>query len=156
MKSRVFEKLLEIISKEKESFATLLNADNILGLNVTYDEIINYLEYSYEETTLKVELKNNILITEGDILSILKIIHDLEYYQGNFILYINDDNIGTITYLVSRANKIYKLLDIDVKIKIDYSENYNKYADDFVTIIGSEDFVNTSYKDFKEYNLIIT
>lgn len=155
MNNDVFINLLNKIMEEKESFDMLINADNVLGLNVSSEDIINYLEFNNSSETLTNSIVGNIIITEGDILSILKLIHDLVYYNGEYYLYINDDNIGTITYLVSRANDIYKEFDLDVHITILYDENYNKYIHEQVTILGSSDFVNTAYIDFEHYHLIV-
>lgn len=155
MENSLFTKLLEIINNEREDFEILVNADNILGLNVSVDDILNYLEYCFEETTLKVQLKGNIIITDGDILSILKIIHDMIYYEDNYILYINENNMGTIAYLISRVNSILEEFEINTLIKVDYSRNYNKYLDKYVNIVGNENFVNMVKLDFKDYNSII-
>ena len=152
--NNIYPKLLEIISEEKESFDMLISADNILGLNVTSEDIISFLEFTNSETIINSPIIGNVIITEGDILSVLKIIHDLVYYNGEYILYINEDNLGTITYLVSRANIIYKEFNINVHIDIDYNENYNKYLNNLVTIIGSEDFVETAGIDFSNANKI--
>jgi len=77
------------------------------------------------------------------------------YYEGEYTIYINDDNLGTNTYLISRANKIYKELNINVEIKIDYSDNYNSYINNLVTLYGSENFVETANIDFPNANKII-
>ena len=151
----IYIKLLEKIINEKESFDLLTDTDNTLGLNVTSEDIINYLEFSREGNELNGPLIGNIIITEGDILSILKIINDLKNYCGEYILYINNDNAGTITYLVKRANEIYKELEINVFIKIDYSDNYNAYLNELVSIIGSEEFILESEADFSNANHII-
>ncbi len=151
----IYKKLLTVINNEYEAFQTLVNADNSLGLNVTCDDIINYLEFSPQYMFSDSPIAGNILITEGDILSILKIFHNLINYEGEFILYINNDNPGTITYLVTKMNEIYKNLNINIVIKIDYSNNYNDYLNSLVTIIGSEEFVETAKKDFKNANQVI-
>ena len=116
---------------------------------------MNYLEFSNDNNTLNGPIIGNNIITEGDILSVLKIINDLQNYSGEYILYINNDNMGSNTYLVSRANKLYKENGLDLYIKIDYSENYNAYINSLVNLIGSEDFVNTSSIDFVNSNKII-
>ena len=95
-----------------------------------------------------------VIITEGDILSVLKVINDLKYNNGNYILYINNDNISTNTYLVNRANYIYKKMGIDLNIEIDYSYNYNNYLDKLVTVIGSNEFNLESKNDFSNANHI--
>jgi len=153
MNNNLYKRLLEFISEERESFDMLIEADNTLGLNVTSEDIINFLEFSNDLS--KNVLAGNIIITEGDILSILKLIKDLMYYEGEYTIYINDDNLGTNTYLISRANKIYKELNINVEIKIDYSDNYNSYINNLVTLYGSENFVETANIDFPNANKII-
>ena len=155
MNNNVYLRLLNIINRDKKSFNILVEADNVLGLNVTIDEIIDYLEFANMDKLINGTIIGNILITEGDVLSILKIIHDLIYYRGEYIIYINGDNVGTITYLVTKANEIYKSLGLELFIKIDYSENYNSYLNSNVTILGSQDFINSSCDDFKNYNLVI-
>jgi len=151
----VCEKLLNVINEENEAFDVLVQADNTLGINVSSEDIKNFLEFATDDFLIKEPIIGNILITEGDIISVLKIIHDIVNYEGVYTLYINDDNVGTITYLVSRANKIYHELNIDVSIKIDYSENYNSYLDSLVTICGSADFVKTASSDFSKANKVI-
>lgn len=151
----IYKRLLEIINSELDSFEILINADNVLGLNVSTEEIINYLEFSSDNSSLNNPIIGNIIITEGDILSILKLLNDLKNYNGEYILYINDDNLGTITYLVSRVNNIYKENNINVQIKIDYSKNYNNYLNELVTIVGSETFINECSNDFSNANKII-
>lgn len=151
----VYKRLLEIINNELDSFDTLISADNVLGLNVTTEEIINYLEFASDNYSLNSPIIGNIIITEGDILSVLKILNDLKNYSGEYILYINGDNLGTITYLVSRANMIYRENNLNLLIKIDYSENYNNYLNELVTLIGSETFIEESFDDFSNANKII-
>lgn len=153
--NNIYKMILDKILNEIEAFNTLISADNVLGLNVTSDEIINYLEFASVGNSLSGPILGNVIITEGDILSILKIINDLSNNTGEYILYINNDNIGTITYLVSRANIIYKELGLDLVIKIDYSNNYNNYIDTLVTIIGSDEFINESKVDFNNANYVI-
>ena len=155
MNNNVYRRLLEIIKSEEEDFKTLVDADNIFDLNVTSEDILNFLEFTQTENVLNAPIVGNILITEGDILSVLKIIHDIENYSGKYILYINDDNLGTITYLVKLANKVYQELNINVVLEIDYSKNYNRYLNELVTIIGSDDFVKTTSIDFPNANQII-
>ena len=155
MNNNIYKRLLEIIKGEEEDFKTLVDADNILGLNVTPEDIINYLEFTQDEKVLNDSIIGNILITEGDILTVLKIIHDIVNYSGKYIIHINDDNIGTNTYLVKLANKIYQELNLNVELEIDYSKNYNKYLNELVTIIGSDDFVKTVSYDFPNAKEII-
>jgi len=118
-----YSKLLNYIYEERETFDTLVSTDNVLGLNVSSEDIISYLEFSKNDKFLKSPIIGNIIITEGDILSILRLINDITTYNGEYIIHINEDNTGTITYLISRANKIYKELNIGVNLKIDYNEN---------------------------------
>ncbi len=155
MNNNVYKRLLEIIKSEEADFRTLVDADNIFDLNVTADDILNFLEFSSQDEILSAPIVGSILITEGDILTILKIIHDIVNYSGKYILFINDDNLGTNTYLVKLANKIYKEYNLNVEIELDYSKNYNHYLNELVTIIGSEDFVKTSVGDFQNANQII-
>lgn len=155
MNNSIYRMLLNKIEEEKESFDMLIDADNVLGLNVSSDDIINYLEFASDDKSLNGPILGNVIITEGDILSILKIINDLKNNTGEYILYINNDNIGTISYLISRANKIYKDLGLDLLIKIDYSDNYNEYLDTLVTVIGSDVFIKESEIDFNNANHII-
>lgn len=155
MNNSIYKKLLNKIQEELESFNMLIDADNVLGLNVGVEDIINYLEFASDDNSLNGPILGNIIITEGDILSILKIINDLKNNTGDYILYINNDNIGTNTYLISRGNKIYKDLGINVNIRIDYSDNYNEYLDELVTVIGSEKFIKESEQDFSNANHII-
>ena len=151
----IYKNLLAMIELEQENFSILVDADNVLGLNVTSEEIINYLEFANNENTLDRQIIGNKIITEGNVLSILKIINDLRNYIGEYLLYINNDNCGTITYLVNCANKIYKTLGINVHINIDYSLNYNIYLNSEVTIIGTSEFILSSKKDFVNYQEII-
>ena len=155
MNNDFFMNLLDKILEEKDAFEMLINADNVLGLNVTCDDIINYLEFNNSSEALTNSIVGNIIITEGDILSILKLVHDLVFYEGEYYLYINHDNIGTISYLVSRSNEIYRNFNLPVHITIIYDDNYNKYLQDQVTILGGSDFINTAYKDFVNYHLIV-
>lgn len=151
----IYKRLLEVINEEKESFDTLIDADNVLGLNVTSDDVINYLEFASLGNKITNPIIGNIIITEGDVLSVLKVLDDLCDYEGTYILYINGDNIGINTYLVSRVNKIYQELGINIVVKIDYSENYNSYLEELVTLIGSEEFINETQDDFSNSNKII-
>lgn len=155
MNNSIYKRLLNKIIEENESFSMLIDADNVLGLNVTVEDIINYLEFASDDNSLNGPILGNIIITEGDILSILKILNDLKNNTGEYIIYINNDNIGTVTYLVSRANKIYKDLGLELAIKIDYSDNYNEYLESLVTVIGSEAFIKESELDFNNANHII-
>jgi len=155
MINSIYKRLLEKILEEKESFDTLISADNVLGLNVTSEDIINYLEFANDDNTLNGPIIGNVIITEGDILSILKIVNDLKNYSGEFTVYINEDNLGTNTYLITRANQIYKEYNMNLNIKIDYSENYNLYLKTLVTIIGSKEFIEESKMDFDNANHII-
>jgi len=153
MNNIIYKSLLEYISEDREDFETLLSADNTLGLNVTSDEIISFLEFSTNNQ--KNVIMGNIIITEGDILSVLKLVSDLKDYEGEFILYINEDNVGTITYIIKRINEIYESINLNINIKIDYSKNYNNYLNSIVTIYGSKDFIETTKVDFPSANKVI-
>ena len=155
MTSSIYKKLLNMIMAEKNNFDILVSADNVLGLNVSSDDIVNYLEFSNDLNSLNSPIIGNVLITEGDILSVLKIINDLRNNTGEYIIYINDDNLGTISYLVGKANKIYRELEKDISLKIDYSKNYNAYLNTLVTIVGSKEFNKETEKDFSNANHII-
>ena len=155
MNNQVFKRLLDCIKNEQDIFEALVSADNSSDLNVNSSEIINYLEFSKEDNALSGPIVGNIIITEGDILSVLRIIHDLILHNGTFTLFINSDNLGTITYLIEKVNKIYQELNVNVTINLDYSKNYNSHLNSLVTIIGSADFVKTASKDFKNPNQLI-
>lgn len=155
MENNFYIDMLKYISAEREAFDKLVSTDNVLGLNVSSDDIISYLEFAREDDNIKNPIIGNIIITEGDVLSVLRIIYDIMNYEGEYTLYINEDNVGTITYLISRANILYKEYKLNLFLKIDYSENYNKYLDEIVTIIGSYEFVSVASKDFKSANKII-
>ncbi len=152
--NNIYKRLLQILNIERENFKILIDADSILGLNVLEEDIINYLEFASNDNAIKAPIVGNIIITEGDIISILKIIHDITHYEGVFTLYINYDNMGTIAYLINRANKIYQELNLNVKIEINFAENYNQYLNELVTIIGSEKFVNIAGIDFPNANKV--
>ena len=155
MTNSIYKRLLNMIIAEKENFDILVSADNVLGLNVTSEDIVSYLEFSNDFNSFNSPIIGNVIITEGDILSILKIINDLRNNNGEYILYINDDNLGTISYLVGKANKIYRELEKDLIIKIDYSTNYNTYLNTLVTIVGSKEFNKETEKDFSNANHVI-
>ena len=155
MSNDIYSIILKIIMEQQREFIAIVNADNVMGLNVNSQDIIDYLEFNSSSELLTNNIIGNILITEGDIITTLKIIHDLVDYHGNYVLYINGDNKGTISYLVTIANRIYDEYGIDVHITIDYDDNYNNYLNKQVNIIGSSNFVNTAYQDFKEYQLIV-
>lgn len=155
MNYKIFSKMLLKINNNHNNFKKLVNIDNTLGLNVSSEDIENILEFSSSTKLLNGPIIGNIIITEGDIKSILLIIHDLVNYIGNYTLFINNDNIGTITYLVKLANEVYEELDMNVKINIDYNNNYNKYLNNMVTIIGSKIFIEEVSIDFKEKNIVI-
>ncbi len=155
MNNGIYDVLLEYLTNDLDNFSKLLNLDNPLGLGPTVDDILEYLEFTNTETVLEKEINNKVLITEGDILSILKIVHDLAFLEGDFLLYINAENKAIISYLIKIVNKIFVDYDLKLRIKIDYDLNYNAYKDTPVTIIGSEEFVNTAGKDFNNKELII-
>ena len=154
MNNEIYNRLLEYIKLEKEAVDTLIRADNVLGLNVFSEDIINFLEFSSVEKFSGI-IVGNILITEGDIISVLCIINLIANYNNEFILYINGDNEGINTYLVNRANMIYKELGLNVQLKIDYSENYNRYINELVNIIGSREFILECTNDFPNSNKIV-
>ena len=155
MNNDIYLKLLEVINAEREAFETLVNADNALGLNLTSNDIINYLEFSSINKPVSYQVVGSVIITEGDILSILTILRGLVFYEGKYLLYINDDNRAINTYLVNKINKIYKELCINTEVEIVYSKNYNKHLNELVTAIGSEEFINAVSKDFNNINKII-
>lgn len=155
MNNDIYLKLLEIISADREAFDTLVNADNALGLNLTSNDIVNFLEFSAINKPVSYQIVGSTIITEGDILSVLKILRELVFYEGKYLLFINDDNRAINTYLVNKTNKIYKEMGINLEVEIDYSKNYNKHLNELVTAIGSEEFVNTVSKDFNNINKII-
>ncbi len=155
MNNGIYDVLLEYLTNDLENFSKLLNLDNPLGLGPTVDDILEYLEFTNTETVLDKEINNKVLITEGDILSVLKIVHDISFLEGDFLLYINAENEAIISYLIKIINKIFIDYDLKLRIKIDYDLNYNAYKDAPVTIIGSEEFVNTAGKDFKNKELIL-
>ena len=155
MNNLIFLNLLNIINDDIDTFNSLVLYDNALGLGVTTDDITNYLEFDNSDSNiLSQNIESNIIITEGNVLSILKIIHDLANYEGDYILYINTENMAINTYLITKVNYIYKELELNVHIILDYSDNYNKYLNNKVTLIGSNDFINTACKDFQEFQLI--
>ena len=155
MNNGIYGVLLEYLTNDLENFSKLLNLDNPLGLGPTVDDILEYLEFTNTETVLDQEIHNKVLITEGDILSVLKIVHDISFLEGDFLLYINAENEAIISYLIKIVNKIFIDYDLKLRIKIDYDLNYNAYKDAPVTIIGSEEFVNTAGKDFQNKEIII-
>ncbi len=151
----IYRKLLDYIKKEREAFDILVNADNTLGLSPSSNDIIDFLEFSNDAKTLTAPIAGNILLTEGDVLTTLKIIHDIINYEGEFIIHVNESNVGVNTYLIDRANKIYQDYNLNINLKIDYAPNYNAYLNSLVSIIGSEDFVKVASLDFKNANQII-
>lgn len=151
----IYRKLLDYIKDDKEAFDILVNADNSLGLSPTSDDIINFLEFSSSDKTLDGPIVGKIILTEGDVLTTLRVIHDVIFYEGEFTIHINESNVGVNTYLVKRANKIYQSYNLNITLKLDYATNYNAYLNDLVTIIGSEDFVEVAALDFKNANQII-
>ena len=155
MNNSIYKNLLLKIIEEKQGFDVIINADNVLGLNVTSEDIINYLEFAPDTNSLNGLIVGNIIITEGDVLSIIKLINDLKIYTGEVTLYINDDTIGTNTYLAKTATDIYNNLELDLKIVVDYSNNYNAYVKSMVTIIGSKTFIEECENDFTNANKIV-
>jgi hypothetical protein len=153
--NNIFIALYNKIANQREDFSVLLNADRIDSVNININDILDFLEFSNDVKNLNGDINNHIIITEGDIMSILRIVHDLANEKGIYILFINDENKAVITYLINSANDLYKKMNIEVEIKIDYSRNYNYYLNDDVTIIGSDEFVNTAKDDFTNYEIII-
>ena len=150
MNSLIFAKLLEYIYNDGDAFDTLLRLDKI----EEKDNIIAFLN-SRNSLLVTSPIIGNRILTEGDIYMTLRIINSLYLYQGEYILFINDENKATNAYLVKRANDIYTSLGLDTTINIDYAKNYNKYLESYVTLIGSEDFILTSRADFPYGNYII-
>lgn len=156
MENSFYDRMLDVISGEREAFDILVSADDVNGYGVKSSEIINFLEYSSnEQFMLKDKIFGNILITEGDIMSILLILNDLCSYNGEYLLYINNTNMGTITYLVKVANHIYESVGLNVHLQIEYSKNYNNYINEDVSIVGCEELVMAASKDFNNPKKII-
>lgn len=151
---QIYDKLLVVIQNNYDDFIRLVNADNTLGLNTTPEEIIDFLEFASDDLEVG-EITSNIIITEGDILSILKVIGILTSYSGNYIIYINEDNINTNTFFIRIANMLYFKLGVNIKLKVDYSKNYNDYLEEKVMLIGSKNFASYAHDDFREVNEII-
>lgn len=151
MNNIIFTKLLEYIYDDEDALTTLLQADQLKEK----DNIIAFLNSCNTSSYLTSPIIGNSILTEGDIYTTLKLINDLALYQGEYTLYINDENKATNAYLVKRANDIYASLGIEVTIIIDFAQNYNNYLGSPVTLIGSEDFVLTSKEDFPYGNYII-
>ncbi len=145
----IYKKLLKLINDESDAFKTIVNLDDL-----SEEEILSYLEFVNTPKELG-PIVGNILITEGNPLSIIKIINDLSNLEGEYTLFINSTNLGTNTYLVDKANSIYKELNLNLNINIDYSQNYNHLIGNLVNIIGSEDFTSTVHLDFLNGNIII-
>ncbi len=153
--NEIYNKLLEIIGEDPQEFQTVVNADNPAGIGITCEELWDFLEFSINEDYLNKEINSSILITNGNVYTTLKIIHDLAFKTGNFIIYINENNVSTNYYFMKMANKIYEKLGLNVQIRADLSRNYNKYLDQSVTLIGSESFMREAKKDFSNANVII-
>lgn len=152
---QIYNELRQIIDKYYKDFVRLVNKDNTLGLNVSPEEVISYLEFSSDESFLSSPIVGNIIITEGDILSTLKVIKTLTKYDGSYLLYINGDNLNLNTFFIRMANMLYMKLGINVKIKLDYSKNYNSYLGALVNLVGSNNFVTSAKEDFSSANQII-
>ncbi len=150
-----YEKLLIKIEDNIDNFKTLISLDNALGNNFNIEDIINFLKFPKDFNFISDKIIGNILITEGDIFTIIKLLQKLSNLEGNYILYINNFNEATNSFLVMISNKIYKEMNKNINITIDYDQNYNKYLNEMVNIIGSEEFVNTAKKDFSHYNEVI-
>lgn len=153
--NEIYNNILEIINKNRKSFDIVVSADNLNELNITSEEIINFLEYSVKEEYLSDEIKTKVIITNGNVLCTLKIIHDLAFEEGNYILFINEENVSINYFFVDIVNVIYRKLKINVQIKLDLNINYNKYLDKDVTLIGDETFINEAKNDFQNVSTII-
>lgn len=152
MNNELTKELLKQIDTDRESLNIILENDRIYN-PLKLDDLIRLI-YTNKDSFLT--FNGHTLLTEGEIESIIKIIISLTQHEGNYILFINESNVGTITYLIKKTNKIYETLGINVFIEIDYSKNYNYYMNNHVTLIGSNDFVNTSKHDFLDAELIYT
>ena len=95
----------------------------------------------------------NIIISDGDVYNTLKIINDLAFLKGNFIL-LTKGNIND--YFIKRANNIYQDLNLNVSLELKNIEDYSLYLDSYLTIIGNEEFVLRIKDSFKYSNYIIT
>ncbi len=153
--NEIYNQLLQVINYDREAFDKVVYADNPSGIGINSNDLIEYLEFSINEDYLNHEIKTKVIITNGDVYTTLKIIHDLAFEKGIYILYINDNNVSTNYYFVSMVNKIYEKLNINVNINIDMRKNYNDYLNEEVTIIGSSNFVREAKKDFTKANVII-
>ena len=95
----------------------------------------------------------NIIISDGDVYNTLKIINDLAFLKGNFLL-LTKGNIND--YFIKRANNIYQDLNLNVSLEFKNIEDYSLYLDSYLTIIGNEEFVLRIKDSFKYSNYIIT
>ena len=95
----------------------------------------------------------NIIISDGDVYNTLKIINDLAFLKGNFLL-LTKGNIND--YFIKRANNIYQDLNLNVSLELKNIEDYSLYLDSYLTIIGNEEFVLRIKDSFKYSNYIIT
>lgn len=95
----------------------------------------------------------NIIISDGDVYNTLKIINDLAFLKGNFLL-LTKGNIND--YFIKRANNIYQDLNLNVSLELKNIEDYSLYLDSYLTIIGNEEFVLKIKDSFKYSNYIIT
>ena len=153
--NEIYNKLLEVISSHPEEFKTVLDADSTEENKLDASDFFDFLEFSINEDYLSKEINTSIIITNGDIYGTLKIIHDLAFKTGNFILFVNENNVATNYYFVTMANMIYENLGLNVHLKIDLNRNYNKYLTKDVTIIGNMEFTREAKVDFPNANLII-
>jgi len=152
MNNIFINKLIDNLTMEP-NIESILAIDNAYNLNVTYEEIINFLTKISTQFIIP-KINNDIIITEGSILDTINIIITISYNPKNYTLYINDTNNLTNTYLIDLSNKIYEELGIPAFIKIDYSRNYNNYLTNSVTLMGSKDFLETAKVDFHNPELI--
>lgn len=95
----------------------------------------------------------NIIISDGDVYNTLKVINDLAFLKGNFLL-LTKGNIND--YFIKRANNIYQDLNLNVSLELKNIEDYSLYLDSYLTIIGNEEFVLRIKDSFKYSNYIIT
>lgn len=153
--NEIYKRLLEIISKHPLEFKSVLDADSTKENKLDASDFFDYLEFSVNEEYLSKEINTSIIITNGDVYVTLKVIHDLAFKSGNFIIFINENNAATNYYFVTMANKIYEDLELDVHIKIDLNRNYNSYITKEVTLIGNEKFINEAKNDFEKCNYIV-
>ena len=89
MNNGIYSVLLEKITDNEDDVKRLISLDNPLGLGPNYSDMMEYLEFTNIDKVLGDNKFNKVIITEGDILSTLKVIHDLSFWENNYILFIN-------------------------------------------------------------------